>query len=199
MVDEKRLYLPIIDALGAKIQKGLDAEKLGICYLENTSSKIFSNKLQRVFDDEALFFLKVEGVYPDITGYIAPPTLPQFFDYTDCKIIVVEVKDEEIKIKHIYQVKQQAEFLRADYAFLISSEEISPRIIRFMGKRPEILFFTSWNPKTRARTIKRILIAQFDEKNKSVRLDEKLYGEYLRVPWFEPFRFRSSRKLFRTR
>jgi hypothetical protein len=94
---EATLYKPILNALKRAFSC------LGECHLEITAEKKFSNKLKKAFDDVALYMIRVESFYPDITGFVKTKYS------TD--IITVEVKSGAPLIKYIFQTK--------DYKFLI--------------------------------------------------------------------------------
>ena len=66
------------------------------------------------------YFLK--DVAPDITGFIEEDVLTKF--------IVVEIKNEPIKLDHIYQVRKYAELFEARYGLLVSTKEIPEEIKR---------------------------------------------------------------------
>jgi hypothetical protein len=135
---EKGLYKPIWEAI-AKLLTSTFPRK-GV-HLEITADKNFSNTLKsRIPDflDIVLPFLK--DVKPDITGYIKQN------GWVD--IIVIEVKDEPIKLDHIYQVKKYAELLRAKYALLISTCEIPEEIKRLCKKLYAVLSLPGYNKIT---------------------------------------------------
>jgi len=91
-------------------------------YLEVTAEG-FSNKLKEQIPDHKhiiFSFLGTKGARPDITGFIEDKYLKDF--------IVVEVKDEKIKLDHIYQLRKYTDLFNAKFAFLVSTEEIPAEI-----------------------------------------------------------------------
>ncbi len=97
-------------------------EKYAAYHLEITAKR-FSNRLKAgIPDSRHIIFTFLKDVRPDITGFVKE-------DYST-KFIVVEVKNEALKVDHIYQVKKYAELLGAPCALLISTEEIPEEIKR---------------------------------------------------------------------
>lgn len=93
--------------------------KVGDVYLEITANG-FSNKLKEQIPDNRhliFSFLGQKGVRPDITGF----TKENYF-------IVMEIKNEEIKLDYVYQLKKYAQLFDAKYAFLVSTFEIPAEI-----------------------------------------------------------------------
>lgn len=135
---EKELYKPIKEALEDLIKSIFSNKEV---HFEITAEKTFSNKLKSQIPDylEIIFpFLK--DVKPDITGLLKQ-------DYGS-EIIVVEVKDELIKLDHIYQVKKYAELLNAKYALLIFTHEIPEEIKRLCKKVYAVLSLPAYNKIT---------------------------------------------------
>jgi hypothetical protein len=92
-------------------------------YLEITADK-FSNKIKEKIpkDREIIFrFLAKREARPDLTGYIEG-------NYSD--FIVVEIKDTEIKIDDIYQLRKYKDLFGSKFAFLISTKPIPTEIKR---------------------------------------------------------------------
>jgi hypothetical protein len=99
--------------------------KFSNVHLEITADKKFTNKLKAEISphghkDMIFHFLKEAA--PDITGFIKGEYSSNF--------IVIEIKNEEIKIDDIYQTKKYAELFNAKYALLISTKEIPEEIKR---------------------------------------------------------------------
>ena len=117
---EEDLYEPIGKALSTKIKDS---------HFEITK-KGFSEKLQKEFDYETLYLINIEGIYPDITGFIKR--------YGHKEIITVEVKKGKIKLKHVFQAKKYGELYKSPYCLLISPKAIPEKIRRFLLKRTEI-------------------------------------------------------------
>lgn len=145
--DEKSYYEPI-----KKEFENLFSSK-GEIYLEITANKTFSNKLKKeIPDHKNLIFYFLKQVAPDITGFIKRTYGTEF--------IVIDVKDDVIKIDHIYQVRKYVELFDARFAFLISTQEI-PEEIKKLSK---IVFSLLSLP-----AYKKLVLVQFDkDQNKFV-------------------------------
>lgn len=149
--NEKSYYEPI-----KKEFENLFGSK-GETYLEITANKTFSNKLKKeIPDHKNLIFYFLKQVAPDITGFIKRTYGTEF--------IVIDVKDEIIKIDHIYQVRKYAELFDARFAFLVSTQEI-PEEIKKLSK---IVYSLLSLP-----ACKKLIFVQFDKSQ------NKLIG------WFE--------------
>jgi len=95
-------------------------------YLEITANKRFSNKLKsKISDYRHIIFYFLKDVAPDITGFIEKGSFTDF--------VIIEVKDEEIKLDHIYQVRKYADLFEAKFALLVSTKEI-PAEIKALSK-----------------------------------------------------------------
>ena len=162
---EEALYEPIMKALKYVFSC------LGECHLEITADKRFTNKLKRQFSKDTLYIIRVEGFYPDLTGFVKTQYA------TD--LITVEVKAKPITIKDIFQAKEQAEIFNAKYALLASPKMIPEEIRRFVKDRSEIMNY-SYN--------KRVVIAQFHGDTGEFEIDKELYYGSLPEP------FESNRK-----
>lgn len=91
--------------------------------LEITADRKFSNTLKQQIDhNRDLIFNFLKEAAPDITGFVQG-------DYSK-EFIVVEIKNKPIKLDDIYQTRKYAELFNAQYALLISTEEIPEEIIR---------------------------------------------------------------------
>src|SRR3989338_7282114 len=102
------------------------AEKFASRHLEVTANGVFSNTIQAQIDrhrDLIFAFLKKDAA-PDLTGFVKKDA------ESSKEFIVVEVKDEPIKLDDIYQTRKYAELFDARYALLVSTEEIPEEIIR---------------------------------------------------------------------
>lgn len=92
-------------------------------HLEITANKTFTNTLKAEIPGyRHIVFYFLKDVAPDITGFIEEDVLTKF--------IVVEIKNEPIKLDHIYQVRKYAELFEARYALLVSTKEIPEEIKR---------------------------------------------------------------------
>jgi hypothetical protein len=92
-------------------------------YFEKTANKKFSNKLKsKIPDYRHIIFYFLKDVAPDITGFVLKGNFADF--------VIIEVKNEEIKLDHIYQARKYAELFEAKFAFLVSTVEIPEEIKR---------------------------------------------------------------------
>jgi len=138
---EKRLYEPIRDTLcglfGQYAEKPKEPEfqrepysHEDNPYLEIVGDKrCFSEILKREFDDDTLHMIDNEGIFPDIVGYVRKKkSNPK-------EIIVAEIKDTPITLRHIEQARFYQEIFNAPFGLLISSKGISEEKVRFVTKR----------------------------------------------------------------
>jgi len=120
-------------------------------HLEITASKTFSNTLKRKISDyRHIIFYFLKDVAPDITGFVWKDTSHDF--------VVIEIKNEEIKLDYIYQARKYAELFDSKFAFLVSTEEIPEEIKRLQ----KIVFSLLSLPAYRTMTL-----VQFDERSNS--------------------------------
>jgi len=163
---EEPLYEPIMKTLEKVFST------LGECHLEITAKKSFSDKLQKTFDDVALYMMSVEGFYPDITGFVKT-------NVHSIDIIIVEVKLGNPRIRDIFQAKNYAQIFDAKYVLLISTKSISEPKRRLILKRNEII---SRYPR------ESVVLARFDKDteylHEKFEVDKELY--YNNYP--EPFK-----------
>lgn len=116
-MSEKDYYEPIKN----EFEKLFKAK--GDVHLEITANKNFSNKLkEQIPDSRHIIFYFLKDVAPDISGFIRK-------DYGS-NFIVIEVKDEILKLDHIYQVRKYAELFDAKFGFLVSTDQIPEEIKR---------------------------------------------------------------------
>jgi len=126
-------------------------------YLEITANKNFSNKLKsQILSNREIIFNFLKEAAPDITGFIKK-------DY-GTEFIVIEIKNEILKLDHIYQTRKYAELFDAKFAFLVSTREI-PEEIKRLSK---IVFSLLSLP-----AYKKLVLVQFDNNSKQF------------VDWFE--------------
>lgn len=124
----------------------------GETYLEITASKTFSNKLKKEIPDHRhIIFYFLKDVAPDILGFIKR-------DYR-IEFIVVEVKDEVLKLDHIYQARKYAELFDAKFAFLISTQEIPEEIKKLSKIVYSLLLLPAY---------KKLVLAQFDKDTNKI-------------------------------
>lgn len=119
----------------------------GETYLEITANKTFSNKLkQEIPQYRHIIFSFLDQIAPDITGFIKRTYGAEF--------IIIEVKDEIIKLDHIYQVRKYAELFDARFTFLVSTQEI-PHELKELSKIVYPLLFLP--------AYKKLTLVQFDK------------------------------------
>jgi hypothetical protein len=120
-------------------------------HFEITATKKFSNKLKsKIPEYQHIIFYFLKDVAPDITGFISRDGSTYF--------VVIEVKNEEIKLDHIYQTRKYAELFDARFAFLISTKEIPEEIKRLSKIIYSLLSLPAY---------RRLTLIQFDIKTKS--------------------------------
>jgi len=121
-------------------------------HFEITAAKKFSNKLKnKIPDHRHIIFYFLKDVAPDITGFVSKDGSTDF--------VVIEVKNEEIKLDHIYQTRKYAEFFDARFAFLISTEKIPEEIKRLSKVIYSLLSLPAYG---------RLTLIQFDNTTKSL-------------------------------
>ena len=115
---ERDLYEPVRARLQQVIQTAFPE-----FHLEITAQGVFSNKLKsQIPQDREIVFKFLKEAAPDITGFVKKEYSTDF--------IVVEVKNEMLKLEDIYQARKYAELFDARYAILVSLEEIQEEIKR---------------------------------------------------------------------
>jgi len=135
---EKEFYKPIKEVLENLLKSIFSGKEV---HLEITAEKGFSNKLKSQIPDYLeIIFQFLRDVKPDITGFIRQTYGPE--------IVVIEVKDEPIKLDHLYQIKKYAELLNAKYALLISTHGIPEEIKRLCRKVYAVLSLPAYNKIT---------------------------------------------------
>lgn len=123
---EAVLYEPVMNALKSVFST------LGECHLEITARGSFSDKLEKNFDDVALYMMSVEDFRPDITGFVKTNS-------SSIDVITVEVKRDSPTIKDVFQAKNYGPIFNAKYVLLISTKHISEKKRRLILKRKEII------------------------------------------------------------
>ncbi len=119
---EKDYYEPI----RKEFEKLLSSN--GTAYLEITANKVYSNKIKAEIPyDRDLIFNFLKDAPPDILGFVKSGILGINLS-TD--FVVIEVKDEILKLDHIYQARKYAELFHAELAFLVSTMEIPEELKR---------------------------------------------------------------------
>ena len=122
MPNEKLYYETIKELLIKRFRH------VGECHLWDTS-ELLEDKVQRLVRDEAIWFLDSRRRRPDIMGY--------FKDQK--RLVLAEVKDDRLKLKEVYQMKQYVDIFWPEFAFLITTKDFNETYHRFLCKRPEIL------------------------------------------------------------
>jgi hypothetical protein len=123
-------------------------------HLEITANKVYSNKLKAAFHEEKeIIFKFLKEAVPDILGFIKPNVLDEFLE-TNRDFVMIEIKNEVLKLDDIYQAKKYAELFNAEHAFLVSTEEIPEELKRLSKVVHSLLSLPSSN----------LILVQFDEK-----------------------------------
>jgi hypothetical protein len=116
---EKDYYVPI----KKELEKLLSSK--GQIHLEITANKVYSNKLKEQIDaDREMVFHFLKEAVPDILGFIKTTILENIY------FVVIEVKDEVLKLDDVYQARKYAELFNVTYAFLVSTKEIPEELKR---------------------------------------------------------------------
>jgi len=150
---EESYYYPI-----AQKFKELFASKGCKAHLEVTANKKFSNTLKgKIPDHQQIIFYFLKDVAPDITGFVNKDSLVDF--------VIIEIKNEEIKLDYVYQTRKYAELFDARFAFLISTEELPEEIKRLSKVVYSLLSLPAY---------RKLILVQFDERTKSL---EEWYPE----------------------
>lgn len=121
---EKKIERDYYEPIKTKLEE-LIKTKFSNHHLEITADKKFTNKLKAEISPHGhrdIIFHFLREAAPDITGFIKGEYSSDF--------IVIEIKNEEIKIDDIYQTRKYAELFNAKYALLISTKEIPEEIKR---------------------------------------------------------------------
>jgi len=128
---EDSYYRPVMEKL-----RQLFASKGREVHLEITVEG-FSNKLKDAIPDHKAIifsFLGAKGARPDISGFVSEKYSKYF--------IVVEIKNERMKLDDVYQLRKYADLFDAKFAFLISTYEI-PSEIKKLSKAASFLLWRS--------------------------------------------------------
>lgn len=124
---EQALYEPVLKDLDSHFKK------IGDPHLEVTGKgKKPSERLKKRLDDFSLYLITSERFIPDIMGYVVTSKSET---YESSDIIVVEVKAKKVQVKDILQARGYGTVFDAQYALLISSEELPEEIRRFYDRR----------------------------------------------------------------
>lgn len=126
-------------------------------HLEVTAYKKFSNSLKGQIDRHRdIIFPFLREAPPDITGFIKDEFRSDF--------IVVEIKNDAIRLDDIYQIKKYADLFDAKYALLISTEEIPEEIIRLSRVTFPLFQLSHYS--------KRLALVHYKQNNKCVWIPE---------------------------
>lgn len=121
---ESDLYEPIKNEL----ENLLQSYGCSDMHIEITGTNSFSNYLIVKFG-EVLTLLE-KSFSPDLSGT---------YKKTSEKKIVVEIKENAITIRDIYQTITYFELIDADIGILVAPEEIPTRIKNYLNHRPKLL------------------------------------------------------------
>lgn len=120
-------------------------------YLEITATGQPSNRLKEKIRNRDIIFSFLKEARPDITGFIP--------DQYSSKFIVIEIKDEEIKLDHIYQTKKYIDLFDAYFGFLVSTKEIPVEIKKLANITFNILSVGQYRS---------FCLCQYDPETKSI-------------------------------
>jgi hypothetical protein len=143
---ERDYYEPVKSAF-----EQLFKEK-GSAYLEITADKPLSNKLKAEIRNRDIIFSFLREARPDITGFLKK-------DEYSTKFIIIEIKDEAIKLDHIYQTRKYAELIDASTVFLVSTVEIPEEI----KKLSHIVFTLLSLP-----SYKKVILCHYNDDSKQI-------------------------------
>lgn len=136
------------EAIRKEFEKLLSAK--GTVHLEITANKFYSNKIKaEIPDDRNLIFNFLKEAPPDISGFVKSGIAGINFS-TD--FVVIEVKDEILKLDHVYQTRKYAELFHAKLAFLVSTKELPEELKRLSKVVTPLLHLPNTN----------LVLAQFD-------------------------------------
>lgn len=125
----------------------------GTVHLEITANKTYSNKIKaEIPDDREIIFNFLKEAPPDILGFVKSSMLGIV------NFVAIEVKDEVLKLEHIYQARKYAELFHAELAFLVTTKEI-PEELKRLSKVVTSLLSLPTN---------RLILAQFDPSTSKV-------------------------------
>lgn len=115
---EKRLYEPVRRELERLLSRSFEE-----FHLEITANRRFSNSLKAsIGEGRDIIFHFLKEAAPDITGFVKEASAPRF--------LVVEIKDERLRLDDIFQARKYAELFDAKYALLVSCMEIPEELKR---------------------------------------------------------------------
>ncbi len=122
-------------------------------YFEITANKKFSNTLKGQIDrNRDIIFNFLREAPPDITGFIKGDYHSDF--------IVVEIKNDALKLDDVYQLKKYTDLFDAKYALLISTEEIPEELMRLSKVSFPLLQLSHY--------LKRLALVHYKENGESV-------------------------------
>lgn len=115
MSKESDYYKPIQHAFNNLFRKK------GSLLSEITANSQPSNRIkEQISDNRNIIFSFLREARPDITGFSVG-------EYSN-KWFVIEIKNEEIKLDHIYQTRKYIDLFDAHFGFLVSTKEIPAEI-----------------------------------------------------------------------
>lgn len=124
----------------------------GSVYSEITANGQPSNRIkEKVHDSKNIIFSFLRDARPDITGFSVSGHSEKFF--------VIEVKNEEIKLDHIYQTRKYIDLFDACFGFLVSTKEIPTEIKKITEMNYGILNIGQY---------RYFSLCQYDEDSKTI-------------------------------
>lgn len=124
----------------------------GSLYSEITANGQPSNRIkEKINDSRNIIFSFLRDARPDITGFSIGEHSNKFF--------VIEIKNEEIKLDHIYQTRKYIDLFDAYFGFLVTTKEIPIEIKKITDIDYGILDIGQY---------RQFSICQYDEEHKTI-------------------------------
>ncbi len=115
---ERGLYEPVKRELNNILMQNFDE-----FHVEITANRKFSNELKsQIPEGREIIFRFLREAAPDITGFVK--------EAYSSKFLVVEIKNEVLKLDDVYQARKYAELFDAKYALLVSPHEVPEELKR---------------------------------------------------------------------
>lgn len=126
--------------------------KKGSLYSEITATGQPSNRIkEKIHDNRNIIFSFLKEARPDITGFSVGKYSEKFF--------VIEVKNEEIKLEHLYQIRKYIDLFDAYFGFLVSTKEIPAEIKKITNIQYSIMNIGQYRCFS---------LCQYDEEHKTI-------------------------------
>jgi hypothetical protein len=125
---EKALYGPTATLLERQLRQ------FGDCSIYDTSEKI-PDEVKDKLDDQALYYIKVERLLPDLMGFLQLDQKTMRYVALCSGLITIEVKSGPLRVRDVYQAKMYSEALNSRTSMLISDTKIPVELKRFITRR----------------------------------------------------------------